>query len=28
LKPGHYTLMIGAENDTVSYLRAIKIQII
>jgi virginiamycin B lyase len=28
LKPGHYTLMIGAENDAVSYLRAIKIQII
>jgi virginiamycin B lyase len=28
LKPGQYTLMIGAENDAVSYLRAIKIQII
>src|SRR5919198_51916 len=28
LKPGQYTLMIGAENDAVSYLRAIKIRII
>jgi virginiamycin B lyase len=27
LKPGDYTLMIGAENDSVSYLRAIKIKI-
>jgi hypothetical protein len=28
LKPGQYTLMIGAENDAVSYLRAIKIRVI
>jgi virginiamycin B lyase len=28
LKPGQYTLMIGAENYAVSYLRAIKIRII
>jgi virginiamycin B lyase len=27
LKPGDYTLMIGAENDSISYLRAIKITI-
>ena len=28
LKPGRYTLMIGAENDAVSYLKAIKIRVI
>jgi virginiamycin B lyase len=28
LKPGQYTLMIGAENDAVSYLKAIKVRII
>ena len=28
LKPGQYTLMIGAENDAISYLRAIKIHIV
>jgi hypothetical protein len=27
LKPGDYTLMIGAENGSVSYLRAIKVTI-
>jgi virginiamycin B lyase len=27
-KPGNYTLMIGAENDSVSYLKAISIRII
>jgi virginiamycin B lyase len=27
LKPGDYTLMIGAENDSLSYLRAINIKI-
>ena len=27
LKPGGYTLMIGAENDSISYLRAVKIKI-
>ncbi len=27
LKSGDYTLMIGAENDSISYLRAIKIKI-
>jgi hypothetical protein len=27
LKPGQYTLMIGAENDAVSYLRPIKVRI-
>jgi virginiamycin B lyase len=27
LKPGDYTLMIGAENDSISYLRAVKISI-
>jgi virginiamycin B lyase len=27
LKPGDYTLMIGAENDFISYLRAVKIEI-
>jgi virginiamycin B lyase len=27
-KPGDYTLMIGAENDSISYLEAIKIRII
>jgi virginiamycin B lyase len=28
LKPGQYTMMIGAENDAVSYLRGIKLRII
>jgi virginiamycin B lyase len=28
LKPGQYTMMIGAENEAVSYLRAIKLRII
>jgi virginiamycin B lyase len=28
LKPGQYTLMIGAEDDAISYQRAIKLQII
>jgi virginiamycin B lyase len=28
LKPGLYTLMIGAENDAVSYLNAIKVRIL
>ena len=28
LKPGEYTLMIGAENNSISYLRAVKIMII
>jgi virginiamycin B lyase len=27
LKPGDYTLMIGAENDSISYSRAVKIKI-
>jgi virginiamycin B lyase len=27
LKPGDYTLMIGAENDSISYLKAVKIKI-
>jgi virginiamycin B lyase len=27
LKPGDYTLMIGAENDSISYLRGVKIKI-
>jgi virginiamycin B lyase len=27
LKPGDYTLMLGAENDSVSYLQAVKIKI-
>ena len=27
-KPGNYTLMIGAENDSISYLKAVKIRII
>lgn len=27
LKPGRYTLMVGAENDAITYLRAIKIKI-
>jgi uncharacterized membrane protein len=27
LKPGDYTLMIGAENDSISYLRPVKIKI-
>ena len=27
LKPGDYVLMIGAENDSISYLRAIRIRI-
>src|SRR5918996_1384936 len=27
LKPGDYTLMIGAENDSISYSRAVKIRI-
>jgi len=28
LKPGRYTMMVGAENDGVSYLRGIKLRII
>jgi hypothetical protein len=28
LKPGEYMLMIGAENNAISYLKAIKINII
>ena len=28
LKPGRYTLMLGAENDAISYLRAIKLRIV
>ena len=28
LKPGQYTLMLGAENDAISYLRAIKLRIV
>ena len=28
LEPGDYTLMIGAENNSISYLRAVKIKII
>jgi virginiamycin B lyase len=28
LKPGQYTMMIGAENDAVTYLRGIKLRII
>jgi virginiamycin B lyase len=28
LKPGQYTLMVGAENEVISYLKAIKINII
>jgi virginiamycin B lyase len=28
LKSGQYTLMIGAENDAISYLRAIKLRIV
>jgi virginiamycin B lyase len=28
LKLGRYTLMVGAENDNITYLRAIKIKII
>jgi virginiamycin B lyase len=28
LKPGQYTLMIGAENDALSYLKAIKVHIV
>ena len=28
LKPGDYVLMIGAENDSISYLRAIRIKVI
>jgi virginiamycin B lyase len=28
LKPGEYTLMVGAENNSISYLRAVKIMII
>jgi virginiamycin B lyase len=27
LKPGEYTLMIGAENDSISYLKAVKLEI-
>jgi uncharacterized membrane protein len=27
LKPGEYVLMIGAENDSISYLKAIRIRI-
>jgi virginiamycin B lyase len=27
LKPGHYVLMIGAENEAVTYLRAIKVNL-
>ena len=28
LPPGSYTLMIGAENNSITYLKAIKIEII
>jgi hypothetical protein len=28
LKPGQYTLMLGAENDAILYQRAIKLRII
>jgi virginiamycin B lyase len=28
LKPGDYTLMIGAENDSISYLKVVKVEII
>jgi virginiamycin B lyase len=28
LKPGHYMLMLGAENDAVSYLRAIRVHVL
>jgi hypothetical protein len=28
LKPGQYTLMLGAENEAISYLKAIKLNII
>jgi hypothetical protein len=28
LKPGQYTLMIGAEDDAISYQRAIKLRIV
>jgi virginiamycin B lyase len=28
LKPGDYTLMIGAENDSISYLKVVKLEII
>jgi uncharacterized membrane protein len=28
LKPRDYTLMIGAENDSISYLKAVRIRII
>ncbi len=28
LQPGDYTLMIGAENNSISYLKAVKIEII
>jgi len=28
LKPGEYMLMIGAENESVSYLKAVKINIL
>ena len=27
LEPGDYTLMIGAENNSISYLKAVKIKI-
>jgi uncharacterized membrane protein len=27
LKPGDYVLMIGGENDSISYLKAIRIRI-
>ena len=27
LKPGEYTLMIGTENDSISYLKAVKLEI-
>ena len=28
LKPGDYTLMIGAENDSISYLKVVRLEII
>ena len=28
LKPGNYMLMIGAENDAISYLMAVKINLV
>jgi virginiamycin B lyase len=28
LQPGDYTMMLGAENNSISYLKAVKIEII